>query len=296
MNIQILHKNRDLVSTYFQEAKYQVTQNNQEVETIVSGGTNELSKEQLQLYPNLRNIIHCCNGTNTIDINFCKQNNIQIFNSPTANINATAEHTVALILSTLRKITQANKSMKQGNWNRDQYFGKEINECQIGFIGFGRIARLVNQKLSNFNPKKILAYDPFLTQEQMGENTTKVELTELFKEADIISLHLPLLESTRHMISKDQFDLMKTESILVNCSRGGIIDESALIGFLNKNQAAAAALDVFENEPNVNQKLFELPNLTLTPHLGSMSKKAQLRMITEAKENFEAKILNTNSS
>jgi D-3-phosphoglycerate dehydrogenase / 2-oxoglutarate reductase len=296
MKIKILHKNKAAVSNYFQAPKYQVAQTDAAVELIISGATTDLNKEQLSKFPSLKFIIHCCNGINTIDTEYCKQQNITIFNSPTANINATAEHTTALILSSLRKIPQADQSMREGFWRRDQFLAKEINQCTIGFIGFGKIARIVNQKLSSFNPKQILAYDPFLTQEQItnsAKNVTKVDLEQLFKEADIISLHLPLLDSTRNMISEPQFNLMKQDCVIINCSRGGIIDETALIKFLNNNQLATAALDVFENEPNNNSQLFQLPNIILTPHIASMSKKAQEAMVTEAKENFEAQILNS---
>ena len=292
MKTKILHPKKNQVSRYFQEPQYQLTENNEEVELIISGSSTDLSKEQLQKYLQLNNIINCCNGINNVDQEYCKQNNITIFNAPTANINATAEHAITLILTALRKITQADRSMRQGYWKRELFMGREINECNIGFIGFGRIARLVNEKITSFKPKQILAYDPFLSQEQMGAAATKVELKQLIKEADIISLHLPLLDSTRNMISTDQFKLFKPETIILNCSRGGIIDETALIEFLKNNNGAAAALDVFENEPEIKPQLLELPNITLTPHLGSMSKKAQERMITEAKERFEESIDN----
>tara|TARA_Y100000310_G_scaffold341823_1_gene442303 strand:- start:2438 stop:3340 length:903 start_codon:yes stop_codon:yes gene_type:complete len=295
MKFKILHHKKEQIKNIFNDKSYELTDDNQATELLVTGSTTNLKKEELTKYPNLKFIVHCCNGTNTIDQGHCKNNNIQIFNSPTANINATAEHTVALILAALRKIPAADKSIREGLWERDLFLGREINESTIGFLGFGRIARLVLEKLSSFKPKKVIAYDPFLSQEQIDQVTPKglnvkvikSELDDLLKEAEIISLHLPLLPTTKHMIGKDQFEMMKDKTIIINCSRGGIIDEAVLIEALKSNKIAAAALDVFEGEPQVNPKLFDLDQCIMTPHIASMTAKAQSRMILEAKENFE---------
>lgn len=293
MRYTILHPKAIQIKDYFADPLFIPTVNNEIVEIIISGAANDLSTNILLNYPKLKYIIHCCNGINNIDQEYCKQNSIQIFNSPTANINATAEHTVALILASLRNIVAADTSIREGKWERNQFLGKEINECTIGFLGFGNIARLVQKKLASFEPQRIIAYDPFLSQEQIdqvapsGTKVIKAELNELLKQSDIISLHLPLLPATKHMIAKDQFELMKNDSIIINCSRGGIIDEDALYDALTNKKIAGAALDVYDDEPVVNPKLFKLTNCTMTPHLASMSRKAQQRMIFEAKENFE---------
>lgn len=293
MKFQILHHNKEKIRENFTEVNYENIVDNQKTELIVSGSTSILNQEELAKYPFLKYIIHCCSGTNNIDQDYCKTHQIQIFNSPTANINATAEHTVALILTAQRKILAADKSIREGNWDRDKFQGKEINDCTIAFIGFGNIARSVLKKLSGFNPKEVLIFDPFLSQEQITSktinniNTKKVELGELLTQADIISLHLPLSLQTKHLIAKDQFNLMKKDSIIVNTSRGEIIEEDDLYDYLISNKKAFAALDVFENEPNINPKLKELKNCILTPHISSMTKVAQEKMIMEAKENFE---------
>ena len=293
MKYQILHHNHDEVQIHFKENKYQLTSDNQETKLLVVGSTTILKENVLKKYPSLKYLVVTCNGLNNIDQEYCKNNNIKIFNSPTANINATAEHTAALILASLRNILPSDKSIRRGKWERKLFIGTEIRENNVGFIGFGRIARLVCQKLESFSPKNIYAYDPFLTQEQIDQvNSTslkvnKVELNELLSKSTIISLHLPLLPKTKHLISKDQFNLMQKETIIVNCSRGGIIDETELIEALTTNKIKAAALDVFENEPEVNPDLFKLPNCILTPHLASMTAKAQESMITQAKESFE---------
>ena len=189
----------------------------------------------------------------------------------------------------------SKKQIIQEIYGENDDMGKEINDSSIGFLGFGRIARLVLTKLSAFEPKSVYAYDPFLSQEQMDDvnpvkqiKVQKAELNELLAQSTIISLHLPLLPETKHMITEEQFQLMQKDTLVINCSRGGIIDEEALCVALKEHKIAGAALDVFEGEPQVNPKLFELENCILTPHIASMSDKAQTRMILEAKEAFEA--------
>ncbi len=293
MKIQILYDKQIVHDIYKSHTQ---TDNKAEVEAIV---ISSKQSPNLTEYPNLKYIVTCSNGINHIDKNYCKEQNIKIINSPTANINATAEHTISLILTALRKIPQANQTMKQNRWDREEFYGKELNECKIGFIGFGNIAKLIHKKLQSLEPNSFLCYDPFLTKEQIEEyqNCTKIEdLNTLFKEADIISIHVPLLDQTRNMIAKEQLNMMKEDTILLNCSRGGIVNEADLINHLENNKNFTACLDTFENEPTPNENLTKLQNAICTPHLGSMTRKAQTAMITEAAENFTKAIKKANTS
>ncbi len=293
MKTTFLHHNPNIAS-YFQEQLYEATESQAETEIIVAGAKTELDAISLANYPKLKYIIQCSNGINTIDTEYTKHREIKIFNAPTANANATAEYVVALILSCLRKIPFADKTIKEGKWERRKFTSREIRELNIGLIGFGAIAKLVHKKLTGFDPKQFLVVDPFLSKEQIeiDERTKKVEIDQLLKESDIITIHVPLLDATRNLINTEEFKTMKDQATLLNCSRGGIVNEQALItaleeGEKNEGKQLFAALDVFPNEPEVNPELLNFDNLILSPHIASMSKSAQERMILEAKRRFE---------
>lgn len=281
MKILILHPNSKVTDYFY---NYEVSNN---PDILVVGASNQINSEVLKKYPNVKNIINCCNGIDNIDQTYCKKHDINIFNAPTANINAVAEHTVALILSLLRKIPEANTHVHSGQWKRFSFLSQELKDLKIGIVGFGKIGQLVYKKLQSFEPE-FLIYDPIFTREQIDkfDRCSLVSIDELISTSDIITLHVPLLPETKKMISKKEFDLMKKGAMLINTGRGELIDEEALINVLNSGKIFVA-IDVFTNEPKINPKFFNLPNTILTPHISSMSIEAQKNMILEAKLNFE---------
>jgi len=181
----------------------------------------------------------------------------------------------------------ADRTIKSGKWEREKFFSREVKDLKIGLIGFGNISKLVDRKLRAFDCK-FLVVDPFLSAEQIEIDacTKKVEHDELLKGADVISVHVPLVDATRNLLSEKDFSLMKEDAIVLNSSRGGIINENDLIKYL-ENGKLNAVLDVFVNEPSVDSRFFTLDNVLLSPHMASMSSSAQVNMILEAKENFE---------
>ena len=285
MKIFILHPDTT-VANYFK-----AYETSEDPDILVSGAGNAVTGIILEKYPNVKHIINCCNGIDNIDQNYCKEKNIRIFNAPTANINATAEHTLALLFSLLRKIPQADRHIRSGQWDGQRFLSRELKDMTVGIIGFGKIGQLIHKKLSAFEPN-FLVYDPIFTKDQVEKYTrcALVSLDTLIHTADILTLHVPLLPETTKFISKKEFDSMKDEAMLINTGRGGLIDEEALFNALRSGKISAA-IDVFENEPKINPGFFSLPNIILTPHIGSMSIEAQKNMILEARANFEKSLV-----
>jgi D-3-phosphoglycerate dehydrogenase len=202
-------------------------------------------------------------------------------NTPGGNTISTAEHTVSLIVSLARSIPQADASMKRKEWKRKDFMGVELYNKTIGIIGLGRIGMEVAKRALAFG-MRVKAYDPFLSREiadQMG--IVMVKLETIYKEADIITVHVPLTEETTGMISDKQFDMMKKGVRVINCARGGIIDEAALARALESGKVAGAALDVYVEEPPKDFALVKFPNVVLTPHLGASTEEAQVNVAIE---------------
>jgi D-3-phosphoglycerate dehydrogenase len=183
------------------------------------------------------------------------------------------------MLMLLRHVQSQSISMKNGKWRNATYIGQELKSKVIGIVGCGMIGRLVAQKLSGFEIPLILGYDPYMTVDQLKAiGIEKKELPELLREADVVTLHLPLTDQTKDLISTKELEMMKPTSYLVNTARGGIINEGAIIKALKENTIKGAALDVFTNEPNINPEYFKLSNVILTPHIAWMTEEANLQM------------------
>jgi len=206
-------------------------------------------------------------------------------NTPAGNTISTAEHTMSMILALSRNIPQANASTKKGEWKRSKFMGVELYQKNLGVIGFGRIGSEVAKRALSFG-MKVLAFDPFLSREVAeGMGVEVVELKELLKNADYITVHTPLTEETRHLLSKEEFAIMKKGVRVINCARGGIIDEEALIGAVKSGIVMGAAIDVFEKEPiPAESELLKLDNVVVTPHLGASTEEAQVNVAIEVAE------------
>jgi len=244
---------------------------------IVRSGT-KVTKEVIEAGKNLQVIGRAGVGVDNIDVEFATKKGIIVMNAPGGNTVSTAEHTVGMMLALSRNIPQADRSVKEGKWERKKYTGVELSGKTLGVIGLGRIGSYVAQLALAFN-MKVLAYDPFISQEKAKRiGVELVELDELYQNSDYITLHVPKSEETKGMISKSEFDRMKDGVRIINCARGGLIDEQALYEALRSGKVAGAALDVYENEPPVGSPLLELDNCITVPHLGASTHDAEINV------------------
>ncbi|MCK9555804.1 phosphoglycerate dehydrogenase [bacterium] len=215
-------------------------------------------------------------GVDNVDVEAATKKGIVVMNTPGGNTLSTAEHTMALILSLARNIPQAYKSMIEGRWDRKKFKGIELSRKTLGIIGLGRIGTEVAKRAKSFE-MRVLVYDPFLSDQHAAKLDVEVSsLDAIFSESDIITVHTPINDETRNLINKDTISKMKEGVRIINCARGGIIDEDALYDALKKGKVAGAAIDVYASgEPPTDKKLFELDNVVLTPHLGASTAEAQ---------------------
>ena len=214
-------------------------------------------------------------GLDNVDRTAATKKGIVVMNTPGGNTITTAEHTISLMVSLARQVPQATMSMKAGKWEKKKFMGMELFNKTLGIVGIGNIGRQVAKRMQSFG-MRIITYDPFLS-EDMAKNmgVEKVELPELFKRSDIITVHTPLTPETKYLINKDTIKIMKTGVRLINCARGGIINEKDLYDALVEGKVAGAALDVLEKEPPENNPLLSLDSVICTPHLGASTQEAQ---------------------
>ena len=241
---------------------------------IVRSGT-EVTARVIEAAAKMKYIGRAGAGVDNIDTDAATRMGIIVANAPEGNTLAATEHTMAMILSLARRIPSANTSLKKGEWKRSKFIGVEMNEKTLGVVGFGRIGREVAKRAQSFN-MRVVAYDPFITAErgaQFGVEMMSVE--DLFRVADVITVHTPLIKETKHLINTESIATMKDGVRIINCARGGIIDENALAAAVASGKVAGAALDVFEEEPPKNSPLFDLDAVILTPHLGASTFEAQ---------------------
>ncbi len=224
---------------------------------------------------NLKAIGRAGIGIDNIDVAAATEQGIVVFNTPDANATTTAELTLAHLLSMSRNLPRADQSLRRNEWRPAQYVGTEVAGKVIGIIGFGVIGRLVAERCRGLK-MNVLAYDPFVTKETLEEaDVEPVELNELLARADFVTLHCPLTEKTHSLINSERLSLMKPTARLINCARGGLVDEEALYWALSEGRLAGAALDVYGHEPPTDSALLKLDNVVLTPHLGASTEEAQ---------------------
>ncbi len=219
-------------------------------------------------------------GTDKIDLDAATRAGVMVVNAPTGNTIAAAEHTMALMLGTMRKVPHADASVRQGEWDRTGHTGAELRGKTLGIIGLGKIGKAVARRATAFEVRRVLATDPYLTPEQASEaGATLVPLDELLSKADVVTVHTPLTEQTRGMLGARELALMKPGTFALNVARGGIYDEQALADALASGHLAGAAVDVYSGEPmSGSNPLRSAPNLVLTPHLGASTAEAQERV------------------
>ncbi|WP_296803368.1 phosphoglycerate dehydrogenase [uncultured Methanobrevibacter sp.] len=247
-----------------------------EYDGIVVRSRTKLTADLIKKADNMKIIARAGVGVDNIDLNAATEKGIMVVNSPESTSITVAEHTMGLLLTMARKLSIADKSVKEGKWEKKKFMGVELRNKTLGVIGMGRIGSQVVNRCKAFE-MDAMAYDPYLPEEvakQMGVKLT--DLDTVLKNADFITIHVPLTPETKHLISTEQFEIMKDSAFITNCARGGIIDEDALYDALTNNKIGGAALDVYEEEPPAeDSKLFELDNIVLTPHIAASTKEAQ---------------------
>ncbi|MEK5392761.1 phosphoglycerate dehydrogenase [Margalitia sp. FSL K6-0131] len=247
---------------------------------IVRSQTN-VTKELMDVAPRLRIIARAGVGVDNIDVEAATKKGIIVINAPGGNTIAATEHTMAMLLSLARKIPHAHQSTVNGNWERKKYQGIELYEKTLGIIGMGKIGTEVAKRAKSFQ-MNILGYDPYLTEERAKKlGITKANLDEIAERSDFITIHTPLIKETKDLVNESYIQKMKKGVRIINCARGGIIDESALLEGLHSEKVAGAALDVFEQEPPANFELLKHPNVIVTPHLGASTEEAQEKVALE---------------
>ncbi|MGE4357469.1 MAG: phosphoglycerate dehydrogenase [Candidatus Omnitrophota bacterium] len=215
-------------------------------------------------------------GLDNVDVEAATKRGIIVMNAPEGNTISTAEHTMSMMLALSRNIPQADASLRKGEWNRKKFMGVELYRKTLGIIGLGRIGREVAKRAMSFG-MKVIAYDPYLSFDKA--KSLGIELVgweDLLSKADYISFHIPLTEETKNMISENEFKIMKRGVRIINCARGGVIDEKALLKAIEEGIVAGAALDVFEKEPPGDHPLLKLDKVIATPHLGASTQEAQI--------------------
>src|SRR5436309_6612257 len=230
-------------------------------------------------------------GVDNVDIPAATAKGIIVMNTPFGNSITTAEHAITLMLALARQIPQADASTQAGKWEKNRFMGVEITAKTLGVIGCGNIGAIVADRALGLR-MKVIAFDPFLSPERAKDiGVEKVDLDELFKRADFITLHTPLTEKTRNIIDAAALAKMKKGVRLINCARGGLVDEQALVDALNSRHVAGAAFDVFVEEPATSNVLFGHPNVICTPHLGAATTEAQENVALQVAEQMSDYLL-----
>jgi D-3-phosphoglycerate dehydrogenase len=229
----------------------------------------------------LRAIGRAGTGVDNIDLDAATRAGVVVMNTPGGNSVAAAELTLAHLIALARNVVQANHELREGRWERKKYVGTEIEGKTIGIVGLGRIGREVARRAKGLR-MEVLGYDPYVsTEAAAGFGVQGVPLDDLIARSDFVSLHLPVSDETRHLIDAKRLSTMKPTARLINCARGGLVDEEALLDALDSGRIAGASLDVFETEPPTDRRLIEHPKVVATPHLGASTREAQERVGTE---------------
>ena len=273
---EILEKN-GLQITYEPEiTPDQIAEKIGEYEVVVVRSRTKITKDLIQRADKCKIIARVGVGLDNIDQDAAKEKNIRVINAVEGAMNAVAELVVGLMLSLAREIPRADREVRNGNWIKKELMGTELRGKYLGIVGLGNIGKRLGRLAKSFN-MNIIGFDVMPIDEEFSKEVglMKADLGTLLASADYVSLHVPLLDSTKHMINAEKITTMKSTARIINTSRGGVIDEDALYDALKNGNLGGAALDVFEAEPATSNKLRELPNFISTPHMGAQTKEAQ---------------------
>jgi len=274
---EILEKN-GLKVTYEPEiTPEQIAEKIGNFQVVVVRGRTKLSRELIEKADKCKIIARVGVGLDNIDQEAAKEKNVRVINAVEGATTAVAELVIGLMLSMAREIPRADREIRNGNWIKKELMGSELKGKYLGIIGLGNIGKRLGRLTRALN-MNIIGYDVIPIDDEFSKEVglMKADLGTLLSSADYVSLHVPLLDSTHHMINAEKLKLMKNTARIINTSRGGVIDEEALYNSLKEGNIAGAALDVFEVEPATGNRLTTLPNFIATPHMGAQTKEAQL--------------------
>ena len=246
-------------------------------QVVVVRSRTKMTRELVEKADKCQIIARVGVGLDNIDQDAAKEKNIRVVNAVEGAITAVAELVIGLMLSMAREIPRADREIRNGNWIKKELMGSELQGKYLGIVGLGNIGKRLG-KLAKSLHMNIIGYDVVPIDDEFSKDVglMKADLDTLLSSADYVSLHVPLLENTHHMINAEKLKLMKNTARIINTSRGGVIDEEALYNSLKDGSLAGAALDVFEAEPAIGNRLITLPNFVATPHMGAQTKEAQL--------------------
>ena len=273
---EILEKN-GLQITYEPEiTPEQIEEKIGNFEVVIVRSRTKITKEMIEKADKCKIIARVGVGLDNIDQVSAKEKNIRVINAVEGAMNAVAELVIGLMLSLAREIPRADREVRNGNWIKKELMGTELRGKYLGIVGLGNIGKRLGRLAKALN-MNIIGYDVVPIDEEFSKEVglMKADLGTLLASSDYISLHVPLLDSTKHLINAEKMDTMKNTSRIINTSRGGVIDEDALYEYLKDGKLGGAALDVFEVEPATSNKLASLPNFISTPHMGAQTKEAQ---------------------
>ncbi|MBW1646285.1 MAG: phosphoglycerate dehydrogenase [Deltaproteobacteria bacterium] len=264
-----------------------------EYDGLAVRSATKVTSDIIDAAKNLKVIGRAGIGVDNIDIPAATRRGIVVMNTPQGNTITTAEHTISMMLAMSRNIPQATQSMKAGKWEKSKFMGKELFNKTLGIVGLGNIGSIVADRAQGLK-MKVIAFDPFISEERAAKmGIERVGLDELYRRSDYITVHTPLTKETRHLINKESFAKMKPGVRILNCARGGIIDEQDLYEALKSGQVAGAAFDVFEQEPPpADHPLFSMDNFICTPHLGASTDEAQVNVAITVAEQIADYLLN----
>ncbi|HKL46777.1 MAG TPA: phosphoglycerate dehydrogenase [Roseovarius sp.] len=245
----------------------------------------------LEAATNLKVVGRAGIGTDNVDKDAASKKGVIVMNTPFGNMITTAEHAIAMMFAVARQIPEASVSTQAGKWEKSRFMGTELTGKTLGVIGAGNIGGIVCDRARGLK-MKVVAYDPFLGQEKADKmGVEKVELDELLARADFITLHVPLTDQTRNILSRENLEKTKKGVRVINCARGGLVDEAALADLLQSGHVAGAGFDVFAEEPATENPLFGLPNVVCTPHLGAATTEAQENVALQVAEQMSDYLL-----
>ncbi|GBC62187.1 phosphoglycerate dehydrogenase [Desulfonema ishimotonii] len=253
-------------------------------DALVIRSATKVTEDLLEAATNLKVVGRAGIGLDNVDIPAATKRGVVVMNTPTGNVVTTAEHAIAMMLSLSRNIPRGTATLKQGKWEKKKLQGREIFNKTLGVVGFGKIGSIVADRARGLK-MRVVIYDPFVTPEQIEKaGFESATLADLYKQADYITVHVPKLKDTLGMINQEAFAQMKDGVMLINCARGGIVNEADLYAAMKSGKVVGAALDVFETEPPENSPLFEMDNFICTPHLGASTKEAQTNVAVAVAE------------
>jgi D-3-phosphoglycerate dehydrogenase len=252
-------------------------------EALIVRGKTKVSREVLATADGLRMVCRAGSGVDNIDLDAARDAGVAVFNTPGANSTSVAELAWALILALHRRLVAAAGSMAAGRWEKKKFSGHEVHGRILGVIGLGQIGKQVARIGQAFGCH-VLAHDPFIDVTELMTGVSDASLEKLLSESDIVTLHLPVSADTQNLLDAERLSAMKKGAVLVNCARGGLVDEECLYRLLVDGHLAGAALDVFEREPPEGNPLLGLPQVIATPHIGAATAEAQQRAGVRAAE------------